>query len=88
MWVNDYLSFFVKTNLTLTFDFSAKMRWIKWANIIFILCVAIALSKGQIVKNEEECPTNWKKIGTGCYLFAIPEILEMDNACKVDGKKF
>ena len=31
------------------------------------------------------CPENWITIGTGCYLFAIPEILEIDDSCKIDG---
>ena len=31
------------------------------------------------------CPDNWITIGTGCYLFAIPEILKIDESCKVDG---
>ena len=51
-----------------------------------ILCSAIALKGDQNVKNDEECPQNWMKIGTGCYLFATPENLAIDNACKLDGK--
>ena len=52
-----------------------------------ILCSGIAAAlNGE--QNDEECPRNWVKIGTGCYLFAIPEILEIDNACKLDGNIF
>ena len=37
-------------------------------------------------ENTTKCPDYWVRIGTGCYLFAIPEILELDDSCKVDGK--
>ena len=45
----------------------------------FILNFHVALGK------TTECPEYWVKIGTGCYLFAIPEILEMDGSCRLDG---
>ena len=51
--------------------------------------IAFALTGNhQSMQNDVECPKNWTKIGTGCYLFAIPEILATDNACKLDGKIF
>ena len=51
--------------------------------------IAFALNGNhQNMQNDVECPKNWTKIGTGCYLFAIPEILATDNACKLDGKIF
>ena len=51
-----------------------------------ILCLDLCMARNvdQTFKSDN-CPGNWLKIGTGCYLFAIPEILEMDHACKVDG---
>ena len=36
-------------------------------------------------ETSTECPEYWIEIGHGCYLFAIPEILQMDDSCKVDG---
>ena len=51
--------------------------------------IAFALNGNhQNMQNDVECPKNWTKIGTGCYLFAIPEILSTDNSCKLDGKIF
>ena len=37
--------------------------------------------------SSSECPEYWIKLGTGCYLFAIPEILNIDGSCKIDGKR-
>merc|ERR1712226_433991 len=64
--------------------FEKKMKFRHFLVLFSILCSGIAAAlNGE--QNDEECPRNWVKIGTGCYLFAIPEILEIDNACKLDG---
>ena len=39
-----------------------------------------------VIASSSECPIHWEKIGTGCYLFAIPEILRLDDSCRIDGK--
>ena len=39
-----------------------------------------------VIASPSQCPDHWEKIGTGCYLFAIPEILRLDDLCRVDGK--
>ena len=60
-------------------------------NLILIFCfLVIRCSFGGVDENvnasSSECPSHWEKIGTGCYLFAIPEILRLDDSCRVDGK--
>ena len=54
---------------------------------VVIAFVIISFTVGYHVKVEKstECPEYWVKIGTGCYLFAIPEILEIDGSCRLDG---
>ena len=60
-------------------------------NLILIFCfLVIRCSFGgfdeNVIASSSECPSHWEKIGTGCYLFAIPEILRLDDSCRVDGK--
>ena len=59
--------------------------------LTLIVCLlGIHLSYGLFDKNviasASECPSHWEKIGTRCYLFAIPEILRLDDSCRIDGK--
>ena len=57
--------------------------------VIFGIAFAmISFTVGYHVTREKttECPDYWVRIGTGCYLFAIPEILLLDESCKLDGK--
>ena len=56
--------------------------------IISIVFAMISFTVGYHVTREKttECPDYWLRIGTGCYLFAIPEILQLDESCKLDGK--
>ena len=60
-------------------------------SLILIFCfLVIRCSFGgfdeNVIASSSECPSHWEKIGTGCYLFAIPEILRLDDSCRVDGK--
>ena len=60
-------------------------------NLTLIFCLlGMHLSYGwfdeNVIASSSECPNHWEKIGTGCYLFAIPEILRLDDSCRVDGK--
>ena len=55
---------------------------------VVIAFVIISFTVGYHVKVDKstECPEYWVKIGTGCYLFAIPDILKLDESCILDGK--
>ena len=63
----------MKTILTLIFCFLGMQLSYGWLD-------------ENVIASSSECPNHWEKIGTGCYLFAIPEILRLDDSCRVDGK--
>ena len=50
------------------------------------LCVASCAKLDTNAFSLDECPENWTQLATGCYLFAIPEVLDIDHSCKVEGK--
>merc|ERR1712110_368132 len=35
--------------------------------------------------NSSQCPNLWEQIGAGCYLFGIPDILNIDDSCLYEG---
>ena len=63
-----------------------EMAFIYFLVLSSMLCLesSMAWNRDQTLKTDK-CPENWLKVGTGCYLFAIPEILEIDHACTVAG---
>ena len=53
------------------------------AFVLLMSCTALYANQNL---TSSECPEYWMKIGVSCYLFAIPEILSIDDSCRVDGK--
>ena len=66
-----------------------KMRWKCFIFLsAFLSLVSCTETRSRHRLTTSACPENWITIGTGCYLFAIPEILKIDGSCKVDGMPF
>ena len=78
----------MKVNQTNFVSFTFLNMKNKGGVIISIVFAMISFTVGYHVTREKttECPDYWVRIGTGCYLFAIPEILLLDESCKLDGK--